>query len=267
MLQKHLARELRADPAATSCAQMSRLPGFFNQSHYLAPLVAVEYRNTNRTYTPSDFPDVEYVMAQPRAGRYATPSSDRAERARHYLAAVPPAIQGPHGDSHTFRMCCRFVRGFALTNADAMRLLTEWTNGVSHRGRTASCATSLNTPDGTAVSQSADCWRRSRDRTPESHASDQFAGVPRQPRALVDAHAPHGPCACPPSRRRRRVLRQFARVHIDPRERSRRRRPQAPRRPARRSLALLRPSSEDRSSQDATRECTLDAYNRLEAAL
>jgi hypothetical protein len=27
---------------------------------------------------------------------------------------------------HTFRMCCRLVRGFALTNADAMRLLTEW---------------------------------------------------------------------------------------------------------------------------------------------
>lgn len=126
MLQKHLARELRADPAATSCAQMSRLPGFFNHSHYPAPLVAVEYRNSNRTYTPSDFPDVEYVMAKPRAGRYAMPSSDRAERARRYLAAVPPAIQGQHGDSHTFRMCCRLVRGFALTNADAMRLLTEW---------------------------------------------------------------------------------------------------------------------------------------------
>lgn len=126
MLQKHLARELRADPAATSCAQMTRLPGFFNHGHYPAPVVAMECRYTNQTYTPSDFPDVEYVMAKPRAGRYAMPSSDRAERARRYLAAVPPAIQGQHGDAHTFRMCCRLVRGFALTNADAMRLLTEW---------------------------------------------------------------------------------------------------------------------------------------------
>ncbi len=35
---------------------------------------------------------------------------------------------------------------------------------------------------------------------------------------------------------------------------------------ARRSFALLRPSTEDRSSQDAIRECILDAYSRLEAA-
>jgi hypothetical protein len=34
----------------------------------------------------------------------------------------------------------------------------------------------------------------------------------------------------------------------------------------RRSFALLRPSSEDRSTQQAIRECILDAYNRLEAA-
>ena len=35
---------------------------------------------------------------------------------------------------------------------------------------------------------------------------------------------------------------------------------------ARRSFALLRSSSEDRSSQDAIRDCILDAYTRLEAA-
>lgn len=126
LLQKHLACELRADPAATSCAQMTRLPGFFNYRHYPARRVTVAYGHTHRTYTPSDFPDVEYVTAKPRAGRFAMPASDRAQRARRYLAAVPPAIQGQHGDSHTFRMCCRLVRGFALTNTDAMRLLAEW---------------------------------------------------------------------------------------------------------------------------------------------
>ena len=34
---------------------------------------------------------------------------------------------------------------------------------------------------------------------------------------------------------------------------------------ARRSFALLRPSTEDRSTQDAIRECILDAYSRVEA--
>ena len=33
----------------------------------------------------------------------------------------------------------------------------------------------------------------------------------------------------------------------------------------RRSFALLRPSSPDRNSQEAIRECILDAYSRLEA--
>ena len=34
----------------------------------------------------------------------------------------------------------------------------------------------------------------------------------------------------------------------------------------RRSFALLRPSTEDRTSQEAIRDCILDAYDRLEAA-
>ena len=34
----------------------------------------------------------------------------------------------------------------------------------------------------------------------------------------------------------------------------------------RRSFALLRPSSEDRSTQQAIRDCIIDAYNRLDAA-
>jgi hypothetical protein len=126
MLQKHLAREFRGDSAATSASQMARVPGFFNHKYMRPPLVTIEYRDSKRTYTQADFPDITYLAARPRAGRYALPSSDRAERARTYLAAVPPAIAGQHGDLHTFRMCCRLVRGFALTDADALRILTEW---------------------------------------------------------------------------------------------------------------------------------------------
>ena len=35
---------------------------------------------------------------------------------------------------------------------------------------------------------------------------------------------------------------------------------------ARRSFALLRSSTEDRSTQDAIRDCIIDAYNRLDVA-
>jgi hypothetical protein len=48
------------------------------------------------------------------------------ERARRYLATVPPAITGEHGDVRTFRVCCRLVRGFRLSDHEALALLTEW---------------------------------------------------------------------------------------------------------------------------------------------
>ena len=47
-------------------------------------------------------------------------------RARRYLAVIPPAVAGHHGDADTFRVCCRLVRGFALEEDDAMALLSEW---------------------------------------------------------------------------------------------------------------------------------------------
>ena len=40
-LQKQLARELETDKAATSCAQITRLPGFFNHKYRPAPVVTV----------------------------------------------------------------------------------------------------------------------------------------------------------------------------------------------------------------------------------
>jgi len=48
------------------------------------------------------------------------------ERARRYLAAIPPAVAGQHGDADTFRVCCRLVRGFALDDESALAVLKEW---------------------------------------------------------------------------------------------------------------------------------------------
>ena len=48
------------------------------------------------------------------------------DRVRRYVAALPPAIAGQHGDLHTFRVCCRLVRGFALEDSEALMLLADW---------------------------------------------------------------------------------------------------------------------------------------------
>lgn len=129
-LQKQLARELGTDKAATSCAQITRLPGFFNHKYRPAPGVTAEYLPGRQSFNPADFPGG--VVAPPPAIVNAAPSTepcstiDVRERARRYLAVIPPAVAGKHGDATTFRVCCRLVRGFALDDEDALNVLSDW---------------------------------------------------------------------------------------------------------------------------------------------
>jgi hypothetical protein len=55
-LQKHLARELGTDPAATPCSQTTRLPGCRNHKYRPPSVVTVEYRDIDHVYRPMDFP-------------------------------------------------------------------------------------------------------------------------------------------------------------------------------------------------------------------
>jgi len=124
-LQKALARQLQADPAATSCAQLTRLPGFVNQKYAGAQRVSVEYRGPQVVYRPCDFPQCPSRRLASR--RVSEQRADGAfDRARRYAATVPAAIAGQHGDVLTFRLCCRLVRGFALTDLQAFSILGEW---------------------------------------------------------------------------------------------------------------------------------------------
>lgn len=51
------------------------------------------------------------------------------ERARKYLATIPPAISGSGGHNVTFRAACRMVLGFGLSADAACSLLAEWNQG------------------------------------------------------------------------------------------------------------------------------------------
>lgn len=127
-LQKQLARELGTDPVATPVTQNTRLPGFFNHKRAQPHLVTVEYRDISTRYTPDDFPAVNDAPSLKPVVRIMLPGGNlpATERARRYLASVPPAIAGQHGDVHTFRVCCRLVRGFALSQEQALDVLAEW---------------------------------------------------------------------------------------------------------------------------------------------
>ncbi|HXH25254.1 MAG TPA: DNA-primase RepB domain-containing protein [Vicinamibacterales bacterium] len=127
-LQKQLARELQTDPAATPATQTTRLPGFFNHKRAQPHLVTVEYRDVKTRHGPEDFPRVleSPSWMPPRHALGTGIDAPAIERAKRYLASVPPAVAGQHGDVHTFRVCCRLVRGFALNDDEAFDVLTEW---------------------------------------------------------------------------------------------------------------------------------------------
>jgi hypothetical protein len=129
LLQKKLAAELGTDKAATSCAQVTRLPGFFNHKYRPGPMVTSEFPSGRRTYEVADLPQVprqNLSAAQQCPTEPAPPSGDVHERARRYVAAIPPAVAGYRGDAATFRVCCRLVRGFDLGEDDALAVLTDW---------------------------------------------------------------------------------------------------------------------------------------------
>lgn len=127
-VQRVLARDLGTDPAATPATQMTRLPGFMNHKYSPAALVTIEYRSPDRVLTPSDFPTVARtpLATSPADPDCAAVGCDGVERARRYLARVPPAVAGEHGDIHTFRVCCRLARGFGLDDGEALAVLDSW---------------------------------------------------------------------------------------------------------------------------------------------
>jgi len=130
-LQKHLATRLGGDLHATAVSQTMRVPGFHNWKYRPPPVVGVEYGAEASVYEPVHFPKPAIVlhMVTQRTEQRPSPDSrsqDAAERARRYLAAVPPAVAGQGGDARTFRVCCRLVRGFALDATVALQLLASW---------------------------------------------------------------------------------------------------------------------------------------------
>lgn len=127
-LQKSLARELQTDRAATSCAQTTRLPGLLNHKRSPSVRVRVEYLRDHDVFTAHDLPDVPGSASPARASvrRHVTGRGLPVDRARALLQNVEPAIAGQQGDLRTFRVCCRVVRGFDLSDEEALCALADW---------------------------------------------------------------------------------------------------------------------------------------------
>ena len=53
------------------------------------------------------------------------------DRARAYLLTMPSAVAGQNGHGATYNAACRLVKGFALSNDEALPLLLEWNERCS----------------------------------------------------------------------------------------------------------------------------------------
>jgi putative DNA primase/helicase len=142
----------------------------------------------------------EAATGETRQVRRAHERADRKDRkhlihrARAYLAATPPAIEGQGGDAHTYQVVCRIVRGFDLADADALDLLRDWNQRCVPPWTDAELSAKIE--GARKYGNEAIGARRDgppRDRSPRAARSRPFptAGIPAmEPEALQPADAP-----------------------------------------------------------------------------
>ena len=114
-------------PPPRRCRRRPGCLAFYNQKYDTPFLVTVAYRDVDQVVHARGLPGDRPSRRTPAPSRSTClRHGSRVERARRYLQHVPPAITGQHGDLHTFRVCCRLVRGFALDDDEALTVLATW---------------------------------------------------------------------------------------------------------------------------------------------
>jgi hypothetical protein len=110
-------------------------PGSLHRSGFVYERVGDWPPVTDLPQFNPDWLATDHAAPQP-SGPLPTPFPPGAEehgrvvgRARAYLAALPSAVQGQGGDLQTLKAACRIVRGFDLSDSEALELLRDWNTG------------------------------------------------------------------------------------------------------------------------------------------
>ena len=98
-LQRHLARETGADPAATDAARVMRLPGFYNRKRETPHFVTVDTLN-DKVHRPEDFPtpqrtdapNFRYVRRNQESGKRSQSERDWAFAKRALARGESPQV-------------------------------------------------------------------------------------------------------------------------------------------------------------------------------
>jgi hypothetical protein len=101
-LMRSMVREFGADPAATDCSRVMRVPAFENHKYGAPHLIAVE-NLTNEVYTPSQFPryrdeDLSWTNPGPATGRWQASISKRSQSEHDWAYALRALARGDEPD-------------------------------------------------------------------------------------------------------------------------------------------------------------------------
>jgi hypothetical protein len=137
--QAALAAHFGTDPKVKDLPRVMRVPGFFHlkdRAHpFLVTMKDVRPVSYSIKQVLAAFPSGVEAANQPATTGAKGASASRSRptdaniavrRARAYLAKVPGAVQGKHGDDTTYQVACVLVRDFALAFEDALALLRDW---------------------------------------------------------------------------------------------------------------------------------------------
>lgn len=127
--QLTLAEHFCTDKTVKDVARVMRVPGFFHMKDPEDPFLVKVVRRSATRYRLD-----EVIAAYPSRRQKAGTSDgvsegDRKERvrlARAHVEQVPPAVEGQNGDNATFSLCCSLIRGFDLTDVEALEALRDW---------------------------------------------------------------------------------------------------------------------------------------------
>ncbi|HOU89574.1 MAG TPA: bifunctional DNA primase/polymerase [Polyangiaceae bacterium] len=98
---------------------LARLPDWLAEELRAKPVA-------NNPEEPLPAPPAAVASSRPRRPGERLPPLSVIERARRYLSKCEPAISGQRGAFVTMRVCAALVRGFGLTENEALPLLLEW---------------------------------------------------------------------------------------------------------------------------------------------
>jgi hypothetical protein len=142
--QKALAARFDTDDSICDLPRVMRVPGFFHLKDPHDPfMVTIPLSCPSRVFSFSGVIDgTGATMTPPPVNGAATATvvagwrvipdggADPVARARAWLAKRPGAVQGDHGDDHTFRTAAQLVVDYALSDGDALALMLESWNGT-----------------------------------------------------------------------------------------------------------------------------------------